>query len=107
MQMGKWTGSAEGFLNKFQKELSGKKVAIFVSSAAQALIEYENKTEEIDKSRKDYLENIAAKYSIQPVSMVIFGGVWDSNKMFFCQKNPAVLSPGLRQLALKKFNPTI
>ena len=37
MQMAKWTGDAEGFLVKFQKELANKKVAIFVSSAAQAL----------------------------------------------------------------------
>jgi|WetSurMetagenome_2_1015567.scaffolds.fasta_scaffold126745_2 menaquinone-dependent protoporphyrinogen oxidase len=83
MQMGKWTGSAENFLSKFQNELTGKKVAIFVSSGAQALIEYEKKTEEIDNARKQYLEEKAAKYNLHPVSMKIFGGVWDYNQMFF------------------------
>jgi menaquinone-dependent protoporphyrinogen IX oxidase len=82
MQMARWTGAAESFLNKFQKELANKKVAIFVSSGAQALIEYQKKTEEIEKARKQYLEDKAAKYNLHPISMVIFGGVWDYNKMF-------------------------
>ena len=83
MQMAKWTGAAENFFKKFQKELASKKVAIFVSSGAQAIIEYEKKTEEIEKARKQYLEDKAAKYNLRPISMAIFGGVWDYNKMFF------------------------
>jgi menaquinone-dependent protoporphyrinogen oxidase len=83
MQMGKWTAEPENFLNQFQKELANKKVAIFVSSAAQALIQYENKTEEIEKNRKQNLEEKAAKYNLQPVSMITLGGVWDFNKMNF------------------------
>ena len=82
IQMGKWTGEPENFLIQFQKQLPNKKVAIFVSSAAQALIEYEKKTAEIENNRK-YLEEKAAKYNLQPISMVIFGGVWDFNKMNF------------------------
>ena len=81
MQMGKWTGETENFLNQFQKELVNKKIAIFVSSAAQALLEYEKKTEEVENNRKQYLEEKAAKYNLQPVYMVTFGGVWDFNKM--------------------------
>jgi len=81
MQMGKWTGEPENFLNQFQKELAEKKVAIFVSSGAQAFLEYEKKMDEIEQNRKQYLEEKAAKYNLQPVSMVIFGGVWDYNKM--------------------------
>jgi menaquinone-dependent protoporphyrinogen oxidase len=77
MQMGKWTSSAEKFLKRFQVQLSGKKVAIFVSSAAQALHEHENNTEKIEKARKQYLKDKAAKYDLNPVSMVILGGVWD------------------------------
>jgi menaquinone-dependent protoporphyrinogen oxidase len=83
MQMGKWTGEPENFLNQFQKELANKKTAIFVSSAAQALIEYEKKTEEVEQNRKLYLEDKAAKYNLSPISMAIFGGVWDYNQMFF------------------------
>lgn len=83
MQMAKWTGAAEGFLKKFQKELSSKKVAIFVSSGAKALSEYENKTEELEKMKRQYLEDKAAKYNLHPISMIILGGVWDYNKMLF------------------------
>lgn len=83
MQMAKWTAAADGFLNRFQKDLAGKKVAIFVSSAAQALFEHEKKTEEMEKARKQYLEDKAARFNLHPISMVIFGGVWDYNKMFF------------------------
>jgi len=80
MQMGKWTGEPENFLKQFQKELPNKKVAIFVSSAAQALIEHEKKTEEIESNRKQYLEEKAAKYNLQPISMVILGGVFLATK---------------------------
>jgi len=65
MQMAKWTGAAEKFLREFQKELSSKKVAIFVSSGAQALIEYEKKTEEIEKARKQYLEDKAVSSALE------------------------------------------
>jgi menaquinone-dependent protoporphyrinogen oxidase len=83
MQMAKWTGAAENFLSKFQEDLASKKVAIFVSSGAQALLEHEKKIEDIEKARKQYLEDKAARYNLHPISMVIFGGVWDYNKIFF------------------------
>jgi menaquinone-dependent protoporphyrinogen IX oxidase len=98
MQMARWTGAAENFLIKFQKELSNKKMAIFVSSGAQALIEYEKKVEEIEKARKQYLEDKAAKYNLHPISMVIFGGVWDFNKMFFLfRKTLASFKPKIEE----------
>jgi menaquinone-dependent protoporphyrinogen oxidase len=106
MQMGKWTGAPEKFLGKFQKELSNKKVAIFVSSGAQALIEYEKKTEEIDRARKQYLEDKAAKYNLHPISMVIFGGVWDFNKMFFLfRRTLASFKPKIEEAGFKETKP--
>lgn len=106
MQMARWTGAAENFLRKFQKELSSKKVAIFVSSGAQALIEYEKKTEEIEKARRQYLEDKAAKYNLQPVSMVILGGVWDFNKMFFLfRKTLASFKPKIEEAGFKETKP--
>jgi menaquinone-dependent protoporphyrinogen oxidase len=106
MQMGKWTGAAEGFLKKFQKELANQKTAIFVSSAAQALIEYEKKTADIEKARKEYLEEKAAKYNLHPVSMVIFGGVWDYNKMFFLfRKTLASFKPKIEAAGFKEIKP--
>ena len=46
MMINRWTREPEKFLKKFQKELAKKKVALFVSSGAQALIEHEGKFEE-------------------------------------------------------------
>ena len=106
MQMGKWTGEPENFLNQFQKELANMKVAIFVSSAAQALIEYEEKTEEIENNRKQYLEEKAAKYNIQPISMVTLGGVWDFNKMnFLLRKTLASFKPRIEAAGFKEIKP--
>jgi menaquinone-dependent protoporphyrinogen oxidase len=106
MQMAKWTGAAESFLTKFQKELASKKVAIFVSSAAQALHEYEKKTAEIEKARKEYLEDKVAKYNLHPISTVIFGGVWDFNKMFFLfRKTLASFKPKIEDAGFKEVKP--
>lgn len=106
MQMGKWTNEPENFLNQFQEELAKKKVAIFVSSAAQALMEYENKTEEIANNRKLYLEDKAAKYHLQPLSMVILGGVWDFNKMnFLFKRTLASFKPRIEAAGFKEIKP--
>jgi menaquinone-dependent protoporphyrinogen oxidase len=108
MQMGKWAGPAEDFLKNFQKELASKKTAVFVSSGAQALIEYEKKTEDIEKARKQYLEEKAAKYNLHPVSMVIFGGVWDYNKMFFLfRKTLSSFKPKIEAAGFKEIKPGI
>lgn len=105
MQMGKWTGEPENFLNQFQKELANKKVAIFVSSAAQALIEYEKKTEEIEKNRK-YLEEKTARYNLQPISMIILGGVWDFNKMnFMFRRTLSSFKPKIEAAGFKEIKP--
>ena len=106
MQMAKWTGAAENFLKKFQKELSTNKIAIFVSSAAQALHEHEKNTEEIEKSRKEYLEDKAALYNLHPISMVIFGGVWNYNKMFFLfRKTLASFKPKIEEAGFQEIEP--
>ncbi len=106
MQMGKWTVEPEQFLNQFQKQLANKKVAIFVSSAAQALLEHEKKTEEIENNRKQNLEEKTAKYSLQPISMVTFGGVWDFNKMnFIFRKTLASFKPKIEAAGFKEIQP--
>jgi len=106
MQIGKWTAEPEKFLDQFQKELANKKVAVFVSSGAQAFIEYEKKTEEIENNRKKYLEEKAVKYNLQPISMVILGGVWDFNKMnFLLRKTLASFKPRLEAAGFKEIKP--
>jgi hypothetical protein len=60
--------------------LATKKVALFVSSVAQAIIEHEGKPEEIGKDKKKYLQEKAAKYNLQPVALGLFGCIYDFNK---------------------------
>jgi len=99
IQMGQWTGAAKKFLQKLQKELPSKKVAIFVSSGAQT-------PEETENARKQYLEDRAAKHGLHPISMAVFGGVWDFNKMFFLfRKTLASLRPKLEEAGFKEVEP--
>lgn len=81
MRMDMWTSVAKAFLKKFSNELKKKKVAIFVSSAGRALLEYKGETDEIDRMTKKYLEDKANKYNLNPISMTMFGGIWDYNQM--------------------------
>jgi menaquinone-dependent protoporphyrinogen oxidase len=81
LQMTRLTSETEDFLKKFQKELAQKKVAIFVSSAMKSVYEREGKKEELEKTRKLYLEDKAAKYGLRPIALGLFGGVIDFNKM--------------------------
>ena len=80
IQINKWTGEPEKFLEKFQEELARKKVALFVccGSASQAL--NEGKPEIAESARRKYLDEKAAKYSLQPVALGLFGGVYNYNK---------------------------
>jgi menaquinone-dependent protoporphyrinogen oxidase len=94
MMIDRWTGEPEKFLQKFQKELALKKVALFVSSGAQAMIEHEGKFEQFQfggkttvltgaeatcRAKKVYLEEKATKYNLKPIALAVFGGVWDFN----------------------------
>ena len=81
MKMEMWTSKAKAFLNKFSSKLNKKKVAIFVSSGARALMEHKGESFEIDRITKKYLENKASKYGLNPISMAMFGGIWDYNQM--------------------------
>jgi len=82
IQIDRWTGEPEKFLKKFQKELARKKVALFVCcGSAQPLTEEEGKPEAIGRARRKYLEEKASKYSLQPVALGLFGGVWDFNNV--------------------------
>ena len=81
MKMEMWTSKAKVFLNKFSSELRKKKVALFVSSGGRALMEYKGEHDEIDRITKKYLEDKASKYGLNPISMTMFGGIWDYNQM--------------------------
>jgi menaquinone-dependent protoporphyrinogen oxidase len=81
MQIDRWTSEPEQFLSKFKRELQQKKVALFVSSGSYSIIEHEGDTKGTSRAQKKYLEEKAEKYSLKPIALGMFGGVWDYNKM--------------------------
>ena len=83
MQVMRWCGDSEKFLNKFQDELREKKTAIFVSSGTRAVLKYDGDTEAMEKEWTKNLVEKAEKFSLSPVALGMFGGVWDYNKMGF------------------------
>jgi menaquinone-dependent protoporphyrinogen IX oxidase len=78
IQINRWTSEPEKFLQKFQKELAKKKVALFVccGSASQTT----GQPEVAKKARRKYLDEKAAKYNLQPVALGLFGGVYNFNR---------------------------
>jgi menaquinone-dependent protoporphyrinogen oxidase len=102
MQMGKWTGEVEDFLKRFQKELALKKLAIFVSTM-KSVSEREGKIDDLEKSRKTSLEDIIAKYSLQPIATGFFSGVLDFNKMnFLFRRTLGFIRPTLEKNGFKE-----
>jgi len=102
--MGRWTGEGDAFLKGFQKDLAQKKVAIFVSSAVGSLYERLGKTEELQKMKKQYLEDEASKYSLHPIALGFFGGVMDQDKMGFIFRR--TLRPLIKQFEDAGFKET-
>ncbi len=86
MRIGKWTKAPEQFLAKFKQQLAKKKVAIFISSAVQALYEHEGNTEEMEKAWRRNLEEKASKYSLKPIALAIFGGVFPYDNLGWMMK---------------------
>ena len=82
IQINKWTGEAQKFLKKFQKELKNKKVALFVCcGSAEPIDDKADKAQSIADARRKYLEKKAAEYHLQPVALGLFGGVYNFNKV--------------------------
>jgi menaquinone-dependent protoporphyrinogen oxidase len=86
MKIDRWTKEPENFLKKFRKELAKKKVAIFVSSAVQAIYMYEGNTEAMERASRKYLKEKAENYSLNPIAMAIFGGVFPYNKLGWIER---------------------
>ncbi|MBA7703590.1 hypothetical protein ES703_112376 [subsurface metagenome] len=108
MQIDRWTRKAVGFLKRFSRELENKKVALFVSSGAQALTEHDGNPEEIGRARKKYLEEKASKYNLNPISMGLFGGIWDYNNMpFWAKKFMGPLKIKIKAAGIKETKPGV
>ncbi len=104
LKMGRWTGESDAFLKSFQKDLAQKKVAIFVSSAVKSLYERKGKIEDLQKFKKQYLEDEAMKYNLHPSALGLFGGVMDKNKMGFIFRR--TLAPLIKQFEEAGFKET-
>lgn len=92
-------------------------------SGAQALVEYEGRFEEfhfggkitvyqgaeaVGRARKKYLEEKADKYSIQPIALGLFGGVWDYNRMpWWSRKAMETAKPKLEATGIKQVEPGV
>jgi len=86
MRMGKWVSEAEDFLEKFQKELNQKKLAIFVSSMRTFAEKLGKTQEEGACSAQETTEKILTECNLKPISVGIFGGVINYNKMGFFER---------------------
>ena len=82
IQIHKWTKEPEKFLKNFKKELTKKKVALFVCCGSiQPLDDKTDKATSIANARTKYLEEKAAKYNLQPIALGLFGGVYNYNSV--------------------------
>jgi len=107
MRMGKWTGEADDFLKKFQKELEQKRFAIFASTM-KTVSEREGKTEDVARMRKAALEDKVAEYNLHPITLGFFGGVLDYNKMgFLFKRTMGFLKPQLEKDGFKQAQPDV
>jgi len=107
IQMGKWTGEADDFLDKFRGELEEKKLALFVSSM-KTVSEREGKTDDLAMSRKVALDDKVAKYNLHPIALGYFGGVVDYNKMnFLFRRTMGFLKPQLEKDGFKEERPGV
>jgi menaquinone-dependent protoporphyrinogen IX oxidase len=107
IQINKWTKEPEKFLKKFQKELAGKKVALFVCcGSTQPLDDKTDKAESIEKARTRYLEEKAAKCHLQPVALGLFGGVYNYNRVpWLFGKFMQAIKPQLEEAGVPQTEP--
>jgi menaquinone-dependent protoporphyrinogen IX oxidase len=108
MQMFKWCKESEKFLDKFQKELREKKTVIFVSSGAKMILEYDGQTEELEDNWQKFLVDKVEKYSLDPVVLGMFGGVWDYNKLnFVFKKTMGPFRIKLEEVGIEEIEPGV
>jgi menaquinone-dependent protoporphyrinogen oxidase len=107
--MDRWTGEPEDFLKKFQKQLSNKKVALFVccGSATDTQVKADGKPSPAERGRKKYLEEKAAKYNLQTVALGLFGGVYNYNKEPWYAKKAMEMDRPRIQATYKEIEPGI
>jgi menaquinone-dependent protoporphyrinogen oxidase len=107
MQMGKWTGEAEDFLKKHQKEFAAKKLAIFASTM-KMVPQKEGKPEEVEKIRKAAIDEKIVKYNLQPIAVGFFGGILNFGKMnMLFRRTFGMIRPQLESDGFKESEPGV
>ena len=92
IQMGRWTKEPEQFLRRFQRDLSTKQLALFVSCGA-AHPEASWRPQERDEVYQKYLGEKATKYNLHPIALGLFGAIYDFNKISWLHRK---IMSGLR-----------
>ena len=106
--MFRWCKESEKFLKKFQNDLRAKKTAIFVSSGARAITTYDGDTEALEVQWQKQLVNKIEEYNLSPVSLGIFGGLWDYNKMSFVfKKTMGPFKMKLEEVGIEEVEPDV
>ncbi len=104
IQMHRWTSEPEDFLKKFQKQLANKKVALFVCCGSAS---DNDKPGAAEQARRKYLEEKAAKYNLHSVSLGLFGGVYNYNKVPWYAKKAMEMDRPRIEAAYKETEPGI
>ena len=81
VRMARWNRNVEKFIDKHKKALAEKNVALFVSAGGASIDAKKGETEKMNDAYEKHLVKKAEKYSLDPISMKLFGGVWDYNQM--------------------------
>jgi menaquinone-dependent protoporphyrinogen IX oxidase len=103
LQMFRWCKESEKFLKKFQNDLRSIKTAIFVSSGGIAVMKHDGQTEEMEDHWQKHLVDKAEEYSIDPIALGRFGGIWDYNKMnFVFRKSMGPFRMKLEEVGIKE-----
>lgn len=86
MSMGNWASEVEDFVKKSRASFEGKKLALFISSL-KPVEEKAGRTAAVARIRKVGVDDKILKYNLTPISIGIFGGVINYNKIgFFMRK---------------------
>jgi menaquinone-dependent protoporphyrinogen IX oxidase len=103
----KWTKEPEKFLDKFKNELANKKTALFICCGARYPLDEKADAEtELQYALTHHLEEKASKYNLQPVSLGLFGGVYNFNKMgWFFKKTLSAVKPQLEAAGVPETQP--
>ena len=103
IKINKWTKEPEKFLKKHQKELSTKKIALFVCCGSTQPLDAKDKAATIKNAKTKYLEEKAAKYNLAPIALGFFGGVYDFESMsWFLRKTMSSLKEKLEDAGFNK-----